>query len=283
MDDVHAAGAVVTRRGGDVVLVHRPKYDDWSFPKGKLDPDEHVTAAAVREVAEETGLHVRLGPALPGQRYGVGNGRMKSVSYWTARVVGDEDVSGYHPNAEVDEVQWVPGDKAPDLLSYKRDRAILAAAEPLRRRTQALVVLRHAVARDREAWSFLDRRRPLSAEGQDQAERLVPVLEAFGITGVHTSSATRCVDTVRPYAEEAGLDLATYDALTEEGVRSDAVHGVVAALLESKECAVLCSHRPVLPAVLDVLGVDEVRLEKAELLVVHHRRGAVVATETHTV
>ncbi len=68
--DVRAAGAVVTRKGGDVLLVHRPRYDDWSFPKGKVDPGEHVVTAAIREVAEETGLDVRLGPPLPGQRYG---------------------------------------------------------------------------------------------------------------------------------------------------------------------------------------------------------------------
>ena len=91
--DVRAAGAVVTRKGGDVLLVHRPRYDDWSFPKGKLDPGEHAVTAAVREVAEETGLDVRLGPPLPGQRYRLANGRTKAVSYWTARVVGDDDVS----------------------------------------------------------------------------------------------------------------------------------------------------------------------------------------------
>ena len=83
--DVRAAGAVVTRKGGDVLLVHRPKYDDWSFPKGKLDPGEHATAAAVREVAEETGLDVRLGPALLAQRYRMSNGRIKAVHYWVGR------------------------------------------------------------------------------------------------------------------------------------------------------------------------------------------------------
>jgi 8-oxo-dGTP diphosphatase len=283
MDDVRAAGAVVTRKGGDVVLVHRPKYDDWSFPKGKVDPGEHVTAAAVREVAEETGLQVRLGPPLPGQRYGVGNGRMKAVSYWTARVVGDDDLSGYDANAEIDQVQWVPWDKAQDLLSYRRDRALLEASAQVRRRTHALVVLRHAVARDRESWSFEDRRRPLSPEGQDQAERLVPVLAAFGVTGVHTSSSTRCIDTVRPFTEVTGLDLVPYDALTEEEAGEDEVRAVVEELLAAKECTVLCGHRPVLPTILDALGVPEVRLEKGEMVVVQHRGGAVVSTERHLV
>src|SRR5690606_17929564 len=107
--DVVAAGAVVSRRGGEVLLVHRPRYDDWSFPKGKLDPGEHLTVCAVREVEEETGLQVRLGAPLPGQRYPTG-GRMKSVHYWSARVVGDDDVQGYRRADEIDEVVWVSWD-----------------------------------------------------------------------------------------------------------------------------------------------------------------------------
>src|SRR5689334_16387231 len=98
LGDVLAAGAVVLRKGR-VLLVHRPRYDDWSFPKGKLDPGETLPAAAVREVAEETGLDVRLGPPLTQQRYPTG-GRMKSVSYWIGRVRDGHDVSGYEPNDE---------------------------------------------------------------------------------------------------------------------------------------------------------------------------------------
>src|SRR3954469_10161873 len=91
--DILAAGAVVLRKGR-VLLVHRPAYDDWSFPKGKLDPGEHAAVAAVREVGEETGVRVRLGVPLARQSYPNG-GRTKVVDYWIGRVVGDADVSGY--------------------------------------------------------------------------------------------------------------------------------------------------------------------------------------------
>src|SRR6188472_3608982 len=97
--DVLAAGAVVLRQHNDeVLLVHRPKYDDWSFPKGKLDRGEHATSAAIREVEEETGVRIRLGVPLRDQRYPIRAGT-KLVHYWVGRAVGDGDVSGYQPNS----------------------------------------------------------------------------------------------------------------------------------------------------------------------------------------
>ena len=140
----------MTRKGGDVLLVHRPRYDDWSFPKGKLDPGEHPVTAAVREVAEETGLDVRLGPPLPEQRYRLATGCTKAVSYWAARVVGDDDVSRYLVNEEIDEVAWVPWAEARTRLTYDFDRSTLDAARPVRRRTRALVVLRHGQRHSRD-------------------------------------------------------------------------------------------------------------------------------------
>ena len=178
--DVVAAGAVVIRkaRSGrgkrhEVLLVHRPRYDDWSFPKGKLDRGEHVTACAVREVEEETGLRIRLGPPLPDQQYPVAAG-LKTVHYWVARVVGDDDVRRYVPNAEIDRVAWVPWDKVPGRLTYEHDRETLAAARPLRRRTKALVVLRHAEASPRKAWRGDDRRRPLAGRDRPRPNAWCP-------------------------------------------------------------------------------------------------------------
>ena len=280
--DVRAAGAVVTRKGGshrEVLLVHRPKYDDWSFPKGKLDPGEHEVTAAVREVAEETGLDVRLGPALSPQRYRMSSGRWKHVDYWTARAIGSDDVSGYRPNDEIDAVEWVPWKAAMTRLTYRYDRDTLAEARPLRRRTRALVVQRHGKARARGSWHQDDRLRPLVQLGELQAERLVPLLAAFDVTAVHTSSSVRCVQTVRPYADTTGWPMRHYDELTEELASAEGVVEVVETLLRGTESVVLCTHRTVLPTVIDALGVPDVALDPGAMLVVHHRKGRVVATE----
>jgi 8-oxo-dGTP pyrophosphatase MutT (NUDIX family) len=124
---VRAGGGVVWRRGDDgqpvVILVHRPKYDDWSLPKGKLQPGEDEADAAVREVEEETGLRCRLGPELPSSSYHDRFGRDKTVRYWAMTPI--DDTSTFVPNVEVDEVRWLPLGAAEDLLSYDRDREIL--------------------------------------------------------------------------------------------------------------------------------------------------------------
>lgn len=285
--DVVAAGVVVFGPGRTVLLVHRPKYDDWSFPKGKLDPGERAATAAVREVLEETGVDVRLGPPLASQRYPVSSG-MKTVLYWTGRPAGEHDVTTYEPNAEIDEVRWVPVDKARGKLSYAHDVGTLEEALVLRKRTRTLVVLRHATARSRKSWSKDDRRRPLLASGQRQAERLVPVLAAYDVPRIVTSGSTRCVDTVAPYAAAIGGKLEVDEVFSEEeatpkGVRR-AVNALLADLTESPKDSggtVLCTHRPVLPLVFEALGMPDPRLEKGEMLVVHLRRGRVVASERH--
>jgi 8-oxo-dGTP pyrophosphatase MutT (NUDIX family)/phosphohistidine phosphatase SixA len=281
--DVLAAGVVVFRPGRQVLLVHRPRYDDWSFPKGKLDAGEHRTAAAVREVAEETGLHVRLGPPLASQRYANGGGRSKTVYYWTGRVSGDDDVSRYAVNDEIDEVAWVDRDEAFERLTYPHDRDTLREAIGVRRKTRALVVLRHGSARSRKAWRHDDRLRPLVQAGTAQAQALVPLLAAYDVTRLVSSSSTRCAETLRPYVDTTGWKLELEDGLSEEDATVESVLGVVEGLLHGDDGAVLCSHRPVLPSVFDVLGLEDPELEPAGMLVVHLRKGKVVATERHQV
>lgn len=285
--DVRAAGAVVLGPGKTVLLVHRPKYDDWSFPKGKLERGEHPVAAAVREVAEETGLHVRLGPALAAQRYPI-KGGMKTVDYWTARPVGGHDVSSYRPNDEIDAVRWVPLDEAPDVLTYDYDHGTLREARKLRRKTRTLVVLRHGKARSRKTWRGDDRKRPLLAVGRQQSERLVPLLAAYDLRRLVSSSSTRCTQSLEPYAQTTGWKLRTEDLLSEEDAKPKAVRRLVAGLVEelTDEPAnaggtVVCSHRPVLPWIFEALRVEDPELEVGEMFVVHLRKGDVVATERH--
>ena len=132
--EVRAAGGLVWRRtvladergetrdGVEIVLVHRPRYDDWSFPKGKLDKNESFEDAAVREVTEETGLVCELGRELPSTEYVDGKGRLKLVRYWAMRVVGIEP---WEANDEVDRRRWVTVDEAATILTYAHDRALL--------------------------------------------------------------------------------------------------------------------------------------------------------------
>lgn len=279
---VRAAGAVVTRKNDDVLLVHRPSYDDWAFPKGKLDRAERPMVAAVREVYEETGLQIRLGPPLPNQQYPIRIGS-KIVYYWAGFVPGDDDLSGFKPNQEIDQVRWVPRDELQDTLTYGMDRATLASAHRVRRESWPLIILRHAQARSRRAWGRKkdDRLRPLIKPGRIQAAKLAPVLGAYDVENIITSSSTRCVETIQPYADASGWPIAAYDELTEEAATHDSVLDLVDDVFHTDESAVICAHRPVLPAIFDVLRMEPVELEPGKMVVLHRRRGRILAVEYH--
>ena len=286
--EIVAAGAVVSRKarnGTEVLLVHRPRYDDWSFPKGKLDLGEHVATAAVREVAEETGLDIRLGPPLTTQRYTVRNGeaKVKDVHYWAGRVVGGDDVSTYRPNSEIDEVAWAPIAEARERLTYPRDRETLDEFAQVRTRSCPLVILRHSRARVRGSWRGDDRDRTLTKAGEFQAEQMVPLLRAYRIQHALSSSSRRCWSTLAPYADVAEVDIEVSDDLSEEDATGTTVSAHVERLLSSKEPAVLCTHRPVLPWVFEALALEDRKLEPGALFVAHHRHGKVVAVEQHEV
>ncbi len=127
---VQAAGGVVTRNARDgtleVLVVHRPRYDDWSLPKGKLEPGESFEDAARREIEEETGVRVELGAALPTTDYVDRHGRPKVVHYWRMTPVGE---TAWEPNDEVDETRWLTAAEAGTLLSYEHDRRLVAAVD----------------------------------------------------------------------------------------------------------------------------------------------------------
>lgn len=257
---IRAAGAVVTRGDGAdrrYLVVHRNYRADWTFPKGKVDPGEHLLAAAVREVREETGFAVRLGLPLPSTRYTV-EGMPKVSHYWHATALGGD----FEPNDEVDEVRWVSLGQAKKLLTYERDLEVLlaAASAPL---TSPFVVLRHTQAMKRAEWAASgkstagdDHRRPLTAVGRMHAQGLVAALAALGIERIHASASIRCRDTVGPYASARGLPVFAEVSLSEESHSRDAqeVAALVTQLAARPESVVVCTHRPVLPTAMAALA-----------------------------
>ncbi|HEX5017122.1 MAG TPA: NUDIX domain-containing protein [Actinomycetes bacterium] len=249
-----AAGCLVTRRaaaGLEVLVVHRPRYDDWSLPKGKAHDNEHLTLTAVREVLEETGVVVSLRRPLPQRRYEV-DGVPKVVHYWRAVVESDQ---GFQPSEEVDELRWLAVDQAAALVTHPDDAAIVKlAGDPA---GTPFIVLRHGTAVKRAEWSGDDVDRPLDEHGVAQSSALITRLAAYGVRRVHTSAARRCTDTVRPYALTVGVPLVAEPTFTEENFRNDPAPAferlgeLVAEAWRSDDPAVLCGHRPFLPQLVD--------------------------------
>ena len=264
MSTINAAGTVPWRRLDDgrieVALVHRPKYDDWSWTKGKLEPDEPWAVAAVRETAEETGLAVRLGLPLPPTAYRVldrlGRPATKHVRYWAAEVLGGAGDLEH----EIDEVRWLDPIAATERLDYVHDREQLRAILRADRRGDLscwpLAIVRHSQALPRSAWHHPDPERPLTELGVRQAAVAGGVLAAYGIERLVTSPSVRCVDTLAPYAARLGRALEPVKGLSEEGFESRGPKRAVRAvrtLLHDGTPAALCSHGPVLPTVLGAL------------------------------
>jgi 8-oxo-(d)GTP phosphatase len=254
--EIRSAGAVLWRpgpAGPQVALVHRPKYDDWSLPKGKSEPGEHVLLTAVRELAEETGTRVMLGRRLPSTRYLV-RGRPKVVDYWVAKAA-DGLQPGFTPNTEVDQLDWLDVPAAQQRLSYPPETAVLdefAAGPP---DTVPLILVRHASAGSKAEWRATGHRddlaRPLDAAGREQARQLAELLRCYAQAKVFSSAAERCVATVRPYATEAAMSVQADEAFaTGVGSAGDArrrTDEILAGALP----AVLCLHRENLPQILE--------------------------------
>jgi 8-oxo-dGTP diphosphatase len=261
--EIRAAGAVLYRPAGqdvEVALIHRPKHDDWTFPKGKLEPGEHVLAAAVREVTEETGIRPVLGRPLAIVRYQV-EGGPKRVDYWAAR--GDQPREApFVPGSEVDGLEWLPSAVARSRLSYPHDARLLdrllapaggAGAAGLD--TAACVLLRHASAGRKGEWPGDDLLRPLDERGAADAATLAGLLGCFGVRRVASSAAERCLGTVRPYAQQIGAAIEVEPAFTIPaeggGDRGDAARQRMTELLARPSPMVICGHRENIPVLLE--------------------------------
>jgi 8-oxo-(d)GTP phosphatase len=308
-DLILAAGAVPWRRvtgetsgnSGtpevEILLVHRPKYDDWSLPKGKREPGEHILLTAVREVFEETGVRSVLGPRLPSVEY-VNGVFPKRTDYWSM-FSPDKADSRFTAGHEVDEVSWLSLGQARQRLTYPRDAAVIAGLRP--RVTVPLILLRHASAGQKKNWPEGDESRPLDARGEADALALAGLLSCFAPSArVLSSPALRCTESVRPYAEafggtvdvEAALALSRRSGNSSSGTnRGDALTDLVRDLVAAGGPAVVCLHRENLPKVLAAacaaLGVPappappDPPLPKGGFWVVHMADGELAGLERY--
>jgi 8-oxo-(d)GTP phosphatase len=237
---VRAAGGVIFRRRGgtlETLLVHRPKYDDLTFPKGKAIDGETDQETALREVAEETGLRCDLGPELVATRYTDPQGRPKEVRYWLLRADGAE--SAFAPDDEIDRVLWLGVNDADASLTYERDRPVLRAAAGL---AQPLFLVRHAKAGSRQQWQGDDDLRPLSVKGLRQAEGIGARFAERPLVAVLSSPSVRCVQTVEPLARLQDLEVRSVDWL-KEGTPASVARAEALGLAGP---AVVCSHGDVI-------------------------------------
>ena len=290
---VIAAGGVLWR--GDpwepeVALVHRPKYDDWSVPKGKAEAGEHLLVTALREVTEETGYSPRIGPHLTTLQYRVtsgGRSANKVVSYWSMRSVD----GSFQANSEVDRMQWLRLDEARSLLTSRSDRTVLDTFKLARRDTEPLLLVRHG---ETSAPSRRDKRGPdgpgLNRSGRDQAASLVPVLERLGVTDLLSADLPACVDTLAPFAAATGLTVRRDPQLTRAGFEANEtdVIDLVRSDATTNEALVVCGGKTVITGLLSAFGQSpyvspppNTTIKKGGWWLLHHRDGVVSAYEKH--
>jgi 8-oxo-dGTP diphosphatase len=257
---VRAAGAVLWRTAGDgieVAVVHRPRYDDWSLPKGKLEDDEHPLVAAVREVLEETGIQAHPEVRLPEVAYTLPDGRLKTVDFWSMRAGAGAAVPIADPD-EVDEVRWLTPERAADLISYPADARLVQRVEDLPPVTAITGLVRHANAGERKKWAGNDALRPIDALGQQQAEGLAAVLTLFGPERLVAATPLRCKQTLEPLATVLGRPIVTDSAFAEPSDVADLparaeVAATRLAELGAGGTTAICSQGKLIPPALAAL------------------------------
>lgn len=263
---IRAAGGVLWREAAgagpdpvvEVAVIHRPRYDDWSLPKGKLAAGEREVDGAIREVLEETGYHVRLGRPLGETRYLKEQGglqRPKVVRWWAMEAIG----GAFTPTREVDELRWVSLAEAHALLTRETDRDLLEQFVRGPAPTRVVLLVRHASAGSRVTWSGDDRERPLDGCGYGQADELVRLLAHFDPTEIVSADFVRCRQTVEPLAESLGLEIRDEPMLSEldyPGREAEAVT-LLRTIGGPHHASVACSQGGVIPDLVGRLAAED--------------------------
>jgi 8-oxo-dGTP pyrophosphatase MutT (NUDIX family) len=263
---IRAAGGVVWRPVDDgsgdssveVAVIHRPRYNDWTLPKGKLAPNESELEGAIREVFEETGFRVTVGRPLGDVRYlkSAGNSmRPKVVRYWSMRADG----GSFSANREVDELKWVSLAQAHELLTHHHDRELLERFVRGPALTGCVLLVRHASAGSRSDWSGDDRQRPLDELGWAQAEELVRLLARFEVGRIVSADYLRCTQTVQPLSEAIAVPIEEDPVFAEDGYpgNEDNALARVRDYARSLVTTVVCSQGDVIPDLLERLAAKD--------------------------
>jgi 8-oxo-(d)GTP phosphatase len=263
---IHAAGGVVWRTKSEneqpsdveVAIVHRPRYDDWTIPKGKCGRGEPIVECAIREVFEETGYRVRLGRYLGEAHYmkvSAGEERPKVVYYWSLRADGGL----FTPTQEVDGLRWLTVDEARPMLTRSTDRAILDRFAEGPVFTSTVLLVRHASAGSRSGWVGDDRARPLDSKGLEQAEQMVRLLSRFGVGRIISADFVRCVQTVEPLSEAIGIPIEEESLESELGYPGNeaAALELVRSVGSPESAVVISSQGGVIPDILERLAKED--------------------------
>lgn len=265
---IRAAGGVLWRSVAgskddsiEIAVIHRPRYDDWSLPKGKLNAGEIEIEGAAREVLEETGYRPTIVCPL-GETHYIKEGRPKTVRYWSMRSEGGM----FTPGREVDELRWLSLDEARSLLTTERDREILARFSKLPITVRTLLIVRHGSAGNRSAWPHDDADRPLDDVGREQAEGLIRLLTRWDVREIYSAPLTRCRQTVEPLASAVGLPVQDQPLLSEEQYPKDprAAERWIVGTAHEGTATVLCSQGGVIPAVLPAIVKSRRKLQREE-------------------
>lgn len=279
---IRAAGGVVWREkedgGGDprieIAVIHRPRYDDWSIPKGKLAPGETDIEGAIREVFEETGYRVKLGRPLGKVRYMKQRGgvvRPKIVRYWAMQA----ESGSFSPSREVDELSWLTPGEAEKILTHDHDRDVLQRFVRGPVLTGSVLLVRHALAGSRSEWTGNDRDRPLTEAGWAQAEELVRLLSRFEVQNIVSADFLRCVQTVQPLADALGLPIKEEDLFSELGYPGQE-HETLSRLRDlgaALDTTVICSQGGVIPYLVELLSTED----HVDLMEAPNKKGSVWA------